>query len=410
MPDVRPFAANPTEAIAFLRDKIDLPTETWSDIWQGMHARAFVIAGAQNKQLLSDFHDAVNRAIEDGTTLEQFRQDFDKIIETHGWSYKGSRGWRSRVIFNTNLRNAYAAGKWAQIQRVKAQRPYLRYVHADPELKQKYSRPEHAKWHDVVLPVDHNWWRSHFSPNGWGCRCQVQSLNERDLKRYGLKISKRAPPSPLVDHTIQTPSGPVIVQAPKGIAPGFAYNVGEAAFGRATATRAQEAHGPWEALSAPGELQITLDPLPLDTPKRGPGKGVRPGNEKGFRQALRDALGGDDLIVADPLGDRVSLNQAIVDHLLDNETRQDGRERYFPLIPELVSDPAEIWVGWAQSTKSRRVVLRRRYIKLIKISKGRTIGLVADADNGHWSGLTFFRGRPRAKSNIRSGLRIYRRP
>ena len=50
-----PFA----EAIAYLRDKIDLPTRTWTDLWQGMHARAFVVAGAVRAELIADFHNAI---------------------------------------------------------------------------------------------------------------------------------------------------------------------------------------------------------------------------------------------------------------------------------------------------------------------------------------------------------------
>ena len=126
MPDVEPFAVDPIEAIEFQRDKLALPTRDFTDVWEGQHARAFVVAGAQNEALLADFQEAVRRNIEEGRTLEQFRADFDKIVAEHGWSYKGKRGWRTRVIFNTNLRTAYAAGRWKQIQRVKGRRPYLR--------------------------------------------------------------------------------------------------------------------------------------------------------------------------------------------------------------------------------------------------------------------------------------------
>jgi hypothetical protein len=38
-----------------------------------------------------DFRVAVEKAIAEGTTLQEFRKDFDAIVATHGWSYKGSR-------------------------------------------------------------------------------------------------------------------------------------------------------------------------------------------------------------------------------------------------------------------------------------------------------------------------------
>ena len=34
-----------------------------------------------------------------------------------GWA-NGGRNWRTRVIFETNLRTSYAAGRWQQLQRI----------------------------------------------------------------------------------------------------------------------------------------------------------------------------------------------------------------------------------------------------------------------------------------------------
>jgi len=216
------FAVDPLQAIEVFRRKLRVPTERWTDLWQEMHSAAFMVAGAQSDALLKDFQDAVLAAIADGRTLAQFRADFDRIVAEHGWSYRGSRGWRSRVIFETNLRTSYAAGRWEQIQEVKATRPYLRYV----AVMDERTRPEHAAWHDTVLPVDDPWWQTHFPPNGWNCRCSVQSLNERDLARYGLSVSDQAPPVEMVERTVNTSDGPRVVLVPAGIDPGFAYRPG----------------------------------------------------------------------------------------------------------------------------------------------------------------------------------------
>ncbi len=218
---MKPFATDPIEAIEFLRHKLNVPTRTWTDVWQEMHDRAFMVAGAQADDLVEDFHQAVLKAISEGWTLEQFRKEFDRIVAEHGWSYNGSRNWRSEVIFQTNLRTAMAAGRSHQIERLKAVRPYLRYV----AVMDGRTRPLHAAWHNTVLPVDHPWWDTHFPPNGWNCRCSVQSLNERDLVRYGLKLSGQAPPSPLVPRVVQGRT----IEVPEGIDPGFAYHPGKTA-------------------------------------------------------------------------------------------------------------------------------------------------------------------------------------
>ena len=396
--------ARPEEEIAYLRDKLRLPTQTWTDIWEGMHARAFVVAGATSDALLADLHEAVTRALEEGRTLEEFRRDFDHIVETHGWSHTGTPGWRSRVIYQTNLRMAWSAGRWAEAERTKNLRPFLRYV----AILDTRTRPLHRAWHGTILSIDDDWWKTHTPPNGWNCRCTVQTLSARDLERWGLKVSAEAPAIEWEGVKIRTGGRTVDVTVPKGIDPGFAYNPGEAGFGRGRESLALEAHGPWERLDAGPAPQPEPGPLvavPADAPAM---PKVRRGDEAALRAQLARALGGDDVVLTDPTGARVALGQAIVDHIIaDPEKRWDGRERFFGLIPGLVERPSEIWIGWARSEVSGRVALRRRYVKLIEVSKRVTIGLLADADGGQWSGLTFFRGRPKDLSLLRSGLRIW---
>lgn len=413
-PDISTAPVPFQEAIDFYRQKIRLGTRAWTDVWQGMHARAFVVAGAQSEALVGDFHDAVTRAIAEGRTLADFRQDFDRIVRTHGWSYKGGRNWRSRVIFDTNMRMAYASGRWQQIQRVKARRPFLRYV----QIQRETARPEHAAWHGLILPVDHPFWQTHYPPNGWHCGCSVQQLSQRDLDRLGFTVSADAPPVDLVGRTVRTPDGPVTLQVPRGIDPGFSYNVGEAAWGRGAQALAAERHGAWEALSAPGAPAGPLPPLPVDRPKARLGHQVAVGDEAGLRQALRDALGGaDEVVLTDPAGQRVLVGQGIADHVVaDPAARWTGREAFWPLIREVVEDPAEVWIGFARSAASGRVDVRRRYVKLVDVGRDeagrdRTVGVIADVDHGMWSALTAFHGRAgrTAGAPLRNGLLVYRR-
>jgi uncharacterized protein with gpF-like domain len=222
--DVVPFSSDPQEAIDFLKNKVDMPSATWTDLWEAEHSIAFTVAGAQSDALVSDFHDAINEAIANGETLDDFRKNFDQIVEDYGWDYNGSRNWRSRVIFDTNMSTAYAAGRWDQIQAVKDTRPYLRYVHLE---RQAHPRPLHEAWDGTILAVDHPWWLTHYPPNGWFCHCTVQSLSDDDLDRYGWSVSDQAPDSPLVDATIKTSDGSIqTVQVPEGIDAGFAYRPG----------------------------------------------------------------------------------------------------------------------------------------------------------------------------------------
>ena len=215
-----------TEAIAFLRKKISLTTEAWDDIWGAMHLRAFTVAGATNEALLEDLRQAVDKAIATGTTLADFRKNFDAIIDKSGWSYNGSRGWRTAVIYDTNLSVAYAAGRFRQMSspEVKAVRPYLRYVRSSSAER----RPEHESWAGLVLPQDDPFWDTHMPPNGWGCKCGVVSVSRIGLERLraeGADIRTKAPAVDLVEY-VDKKTGRV-TEIPRGIDPGWDYHPGK---------------------------------------------------------------------------------------------------------------------------------------------------------------------------------------
>ena len=165
-----------------------VPTSRWDDLRGSEHDRGFMVAGALKADLLADLGAAVDKAISQGTTLEEFRRDFRKIVEDrgwHGWTGEGTKGgeaWRTRVIYRTNLTTSFAAGRMAQL--VAANYPFWIYRHGaslDP-------REQHLAWDGLVLPPDHPFWETHAPPNGWGCSCYVMGARSREsAKRRGGK-------------------------------------------------------------------------------------------------------------------------------------------------------------------------------------------------------------------------------
>ena len=210
------------EAIAFFRQKVNQPTQHWTDVWQEGHSRSFMVAGAAADALLGDFRAEISRALEQGTTLADFRRAFDDIVARHGWAHNGSPGWRSRIIYETNLSTAYAAGRYAQQTEpdTLVVFPYWQYVHS----RARHPRVQHQQWDGLVLRADDGFWRTHYPPNGWRCGCRVRVLSGRDLSRQG----KSGPDaSPRIETRSWTnPRTGQELQVPQGIDPGFAYNPG----------------------------------------------------------------------------------------------------------------------------------------------------------------------------------------
>ncbi|WP_374631805.1 phage minor head protein [Ferrovibrio sp.] len=402
------------EAIDFFRAKTNVGTRAWTDLWQGQHAPAFSVAGAMNAGLLTDLRAAVDKAIADGTTLETFKRDFRKAVKTHGWTGwagEGSRAgeaWRAGVIFNTNLRMAYNAGRFRRAQDLKASRPYLRYV----AVMDSQTRPQHRAWHNTVLPVDDAWWNTHHPPNGWGCRCTVQSLASRDLRSLGLQVTDEAPPLNAETVTVNTPDGPVQVEQPQGIDKGFAYNPGRA--GAAT-DLAREAGGQWQPTpTLRADASEARPALPAVAPQRAPAARIEQPTEASLQRALRQVIGGDTRDYVDPVGMVQRIDTGLAAKLAANKrTLFDHRERWFPLIPELIQQPQEVWVGFERNTETGRYRMRRRYFKNFALEgaeAGRLGVLIGEAVEGNWRLFSFLMRNDADYAAARTGRLIYRDP
>lgn len=213
----KPFAQ---QVAAFRIRLADLRATTgWKDVWQSEHDRAFMVAGAQKAELLADLAAAVDKAIAKGTTLEEFRKDFDKAVADHNWhgwageeTEKG-RAWRTRVIYGTNLSTSYAAGRHAQLRAAGFKYWVYRHGHS------REPRKQHLAWDGLILEADHPFWQSHYPPNGWGCSCYVVGARSMESAiRRGGKPEVKLPDN---WRDLDPRTG-----APKGIDKGWGYAPG----------------------------------------------------------------------------------------------------------------------------------------------------------------------------------------
>jgi len=239
---IDPFGLPPEQALEWFRAKGYVISWDWRDTWQIEHSQAFTVAKVMRRDILADIRTAIDEALANGTTLAQFKRDLIPLLQSKGWwgrkeevdpvtgevkEVQLGSPRRLKIIYDTNLRQAHSAGRWQTIQRLKVARPYLRYIHRHGKTPSPGSRPQHQKWHDVVMLVDDPNWDSIMPMNGWYCHCKVQQLNERDLKRHGLSVSKDLALQKIAwtnSHTGETSMVTV------GVDPGFDYNPGKRRF------------------------------------------------------------------------------------------------------------------------------------------------------------------------------------
>lgn len=229
--DVELVPLPPEAAIAYFRQKGFAFSWDWHEMWHEDHTRAFTVAKAMRQDILEDIRAAVDRALAEGTTFEQFKDDLIPTLQQKGWWGKrvidgqavqlGS-AYRLRTIFNVNLQTAYQVGHHRAMSDpdVLKARPFWRYV----AVNDGRTRPAHRGWHNTVLPADHPWWDTHFPPNGWNCRCTVVSVSARELERDGLQVTERPDERQVVGIDPRTGDAAVF---PHGIDPGWDYNPGK---------------------------------------------------------------------------------------------------------------------------------------------------------------------------------------
>ncbi len=224
----------PKEAIEHFQRKGAHFGFDWRETSASLHASSFTVAKAMQADVLNDIRRAVDEAIAAGETFETFRDRLEPLLVKKGWwgqkrmidpltgkerVVRLGSARRLRTIFDTNIRTSYASGKWERIQRLKERMPFLRYV----AVQDNRTRDRHRVWHGTVLPVDHSFWRTHFPPNGWMCRCTVQQMDRHDLERFGYEVS----PDPKVrTRTWVNRRTGEKRKVPVGIDAGFDHNVG----------------------------------------------------------------------------------------------------------------------------------------------------------------------------------------
>lgn len=364
------------EAIQFHRDKVNMPTQAWTDLNQGMHSRAFAVAGAMKEALLADFHSAIDKALASGTTLAEFRQDFDNIVKRHGWSYNGSAGWRSKVIYQTNLSTAYQAGRYKQMldPDVIKRRPYMQYHHGGS----KDPRPDHLSWDGLVLPFDDPFWKTHRPKNGWGCKCYVTSHSKKDLELMGKTVPDTSPTVNIDPNT----------NLPEGIDKGWNYDLASSSWGLPLSKQSMQAwkdsgHEAWERLT-PGNWQSydLQQYLPVKNAKAKLGDYVK--DKAALQKQVEKVLGAPEKVLRTPTGAPVLVNaETLADHI------DISRAPYVNYLPELIEKPQEVWISFQRHKGTGKVEMRQRLIRLVEDGNKNKLILVAQASGGMFEAWTF---------------------
>ncbi|CCG55775.1 putative F protein [Brachyspira pilosicoli WesB] len=239
----------PQKALDYIKQKKLQIGFNYQDVWNEEHITAFTAAKVMQLDVLKDMKDAVEKAIENGETLEQFKKNLLPTLYAKGWTGKQliedpitkeikevyiDIPHRLKTIYETNLRSAYMKGRFDRAYNSDAH-PYLMYrVGAS-----KNHRKEHLEWDGLILDKNDPFWLSHNPPNGWGCKCYTVAISKARKEKYkkeGIptadtdgqtKKIKAKTKRPEIEYTtyINKRNG-TISKVPVGVDPAFNFNQG----------------------------------------------------------------------------------------------------------------------------------------------------------------------------------------
>jgi SPP1 gp7 family putative phage head morphogenesis protein len=168
------------EALAYWRGRVPLTKTEFDALTAAAKTRAFTLAGVAQLDVIAEVMQAIERALEEGTGIEQFRTDIGAKLEA---AWGASNPGRIELIFRNAVQRSYSAGRYAQMtdpQVIKA-RPYWRF---DAVLDSRTS-PICKPLNGTILPADSPFWQSNYPPLHHHCRSGVYSLTDEQASSLG---------------------------------------------------------------------------------------------------------------------------------------------------------------------------------------------------------------------------------
>jgi len=380
------------EAQQFWRDKVSLSPGQFYRLGDEAKTRAFAVSGIAKGDELTTVFQAMQKAIDKGTTLNDFQKDCAAIFEKRGWT--GKRAWRIDNIFRTNIQTAYSVGRYRQMMEVADVRPFWQYS----AVNDSRTRPTHAALNGKVFPFDHPFWKTWYPPNGFRCRCGVVTLSQREMERDKLTAETDDPTGKLIE-PIDPKTGykmPARLLMPD---PGFASNPGATVWGGIV--DASDRPGNWKAL--PGlktagdyRRKALTNVKPGDIADLDETAMLPAGKGDAFYKAEFMKRFGEEKVVKDVLDEPAILSLRA---FMENKTAGSESWKFYklghgpsiPLMEEMLLMPYEVWLT-PQKNETGQIRLVKKYIGFWKTADRERIGGlgVYEVVDGVFQGVTNF--------------------
>lgn len=163
------------EAAKIVADRPIVSQEVFKRLLPELRARSFLITGVEDMNVVQQIRDLIAEIPRGGSWEDAKKQ----IVEKLGpWMDEESASKRATLLMRHHGFQAYAAAHYREMDEQRQVFPYWKYLTMGDERV----RESHAKLHGLILRADDPFWKDHFPPWDWGCRCQVVPVTEDEYR------------------------------------------------------------------------------------------------------------------------------------------------------------------------------------------------------------------------------------
>lgn len=179
----------PNEAAAdYIRGKAVADPKNFGKLPDQLKQRAFAVAGIEELDAVRKIRDAVAK-LPQGANWDEAKKKIAEVMSTYtGGDMKAAKA-RAEHTLRIQGFQAYAVARHQQQMSTVGSHPYWMYE----TVGDNRVRAGHAALDGKVLRADDPWWKTHYPPWDWGCRCVVIALDEEDAQEFGISKSGDMP-------------------------------------------------------------------------------------------------------------------------------------------------------------------------------------------------------------------------
>jgi SPP1 gp7 family putative phage head morphogenesis protein len=186
------------EAAAFIRGKPVVSRQVFKDLLPELKGRAFTVAGIEYAGVAQEIRDRL-ADLPEGALWDDVKGDIaadlvpymvDPDTDKDAQDKQAQAAFRrAELLLRIHGFQAYNSANWQVMDRQREVLPYWQYH----SMEDARVRPSHAALDGLILPADSPFWRDHFPPWEWGCRCLVTPIPEEDARRIQGEDKDRNP-------------------------------------------------------------------------------------------------------------------------------------------------------------------------------------------------------------------------